>query len=200
MKEKVCQVIILILVPCWQNIEHSCTHIVTISAQRKVMAVTLLLHHRWECTFPDLCPSVGTQSICADEKLGWEDLCQTAQQARRQHNEQKPTRENETWFSVLRYFHYALVPLSCEAAMPLGLSSILRCWQLLDYTGWITGASETQLKLHLLKGKTLVLLQTLDLLKNIISIHFDNKGCTCPVEVPIFIHQNENIKSAFPLT
>lgn len=66
----------------------------TISAQRKVTAVNLLPHHRWECTFPDLCLSVGTQSTCADGKLGWEDSSQAAWQAGRQYIEQKPVREN----------------------------------------------------------------------------------------------------------
>lgn len=41
----------------------------------------------------------------------------------------------ETWFSVLRSSHYALFPLSCEVAMPLGFSSVPCGWQLLDSTG-----------------------------------------------------------------
>lgn len=75
--------------------------------------------HRWKCTFPGcVCWLVLSQCVLRQTLAGKVHV--SLKQARRQHNKQKPQKENSARaFSVLRSWYHMLFVLNSKAAVPI---------------------------------------------------------------------------------
>lgn len=162
-------------------------HLAAVLAQRKVTAVSLPPQHGWEGTFPDCVHRlVPNEHALMDYWAGKTDGRQGATQGA------ETSKGELTW----RPASQCGVTTACRSSfmfyfMLLAISRLYRT----NYRSiW------KSVKAPLTEGKNSGLITDTGL-KNIISIHFDNnRGCTCPVQVPVFIHHKENTKPALPLT